>query len=115
MAANRAGEGHENRVPRAPLVHGFQLASPPLEQFEAAAAVADFVTQIVGPAAIGVDVVKIPVQSFGQQKTYDVEILVVVGGQPAGIRLGIFQRPSFAKRFRRIYELGWRKEHERRL
>jgi hypothetical protein len=48
--------------------------------------VADFVAEVVGPAAEGVDVVEILVEVFRQQEADDVEVLVVVGGEPAGVR-----------------------------
>ena len=71
-------------------VHGVEFAAPPLQQAQAFAAIADLVAQIVGPAAVRVDVVEILVQALGQQEADDVEILVVMGGQPAGVgeRLG---------------------------
>ena len=53
------------------------------------AAIADFVAQVVGPAAVGVDVVEILVQALGQQEADHVEVLVMVGGQPARVGCGL--------------------------
>ena len=59
------------------------------EQAQALGAVADLVAQIVGPAAEGVDVVEILMQPLGQQEADDVEILVMMRGQPARVLLGL--------------------------
>ena len=66
-------------------VHRVQFVAPPREQAQALGGIADLVAQIVGPAAEGVDVVEILVQALGQQEADDVEIFVVVGGQPARV------------------------------
>ena len=70
---------------RAARVHRVQFAAPPAEQAQALARVADLVAQIVRPAAERVDVVEILMQALGQQEADDVEIFVVMGGQPAGV------------------------------
>ena len=77
-----------------------------VEQAQAFGAVADLVAQIVGPAAIGVDVVEILVQALGQQEADHVEIFVVVGGQPARVGFGFGGGVSLAERFGRPDELG---------
>ena len=77
-----------------PAVHLVQLLAPPAEQAQTLLLVADLVAQIVGPAAEGVDVVEILVQALGQQEADDVEILVVMGGQPARVGFGFRRRCS---------------------
>ena len=62
-----------------------QFAAPPCEQAQALRGIADFVAQIVRPAAEGIDVVEILMQPLGQQEADHVEILVVMGGQPARV------------------------------
>ena len=49
---------------------------------------AHLVAQIVGPAAIGVNVVEILVQALGQEEADHLEVLVVMGSQPAGVGFG---------------------------
>jgi hypothetical protein len=51
-----------------------------VEQFEGPLRIGDFVAEIVGPAAVGVDVVEMLVEFFGEKPGDYVEILVVVGG-----------------------------------
>ncbi len=72
---------------------------PPIEQFQRARRAGNFVTEIIGPAAIRIDVVKMLVQRFGEKPRYDVEILVVVSRQPARVLLRHFER---AARLRRV-------------
>ena len=81
-------------------VHRFQLVAPPAEQAQALGRVADLVAQIVRPAAEGIDVVEILMQPLGQQKTDDVEIFVMMGGQPARVLLGFGLGVSAAQRLR---------------
>jgi len=45
-------------VPRLTFVASVEFALPPIEEFERAICIWDFVAEIVGPAAIGVDVVE---------------------------------------------------------
>ena len=66
-------------------VHRLQFAAPPCEQPKTFGRVADFIAQIVGPAAERIDVVEILMQALGQQKADDVEIFVVMGRQPARV------------------------------
>ena len=60
---------------------------PPAEQFERACRVGDFVAEIVGPAAIGVYVVEMLMEVLRQQPGHNVEIFVVMRGEPAGVFL----------------------------
>jgi hypothetical protein len=69
-------------------IHGGQLLAPPGQEAQAFGRRAHFVAQIVGPAAIGVDVVEILMQALGQQEADDLEVLVVVRGEPAGVGFG---------------------------
>ena len=66
-------------------IHGTEFPAPPFEQAEAFGGVADFVAEIIAPAAIGIDVVEILVEFPGKQEADDMEILVVFGGEPAGV------------------------------
>ena len=88
-----AAQRNENRMLRLAGIHPIQFVPPPFEQAQTFFRIADFVGQIVGPAAIGVDIVEILVQMFGQQETDDMEIFVVMGGEPAGVLFGFGCRP----------------------
>jgi hypothetical protein len=63
--------------------------------------VADLVAQIVGPAAKGVDVVKVLMEPLRQQGAGDVEILVVVAREPARVGLGVSGAPAVGLRLAR--------------
>ena len=60
---------------------------PLVQQLERAGGIGNFVAQIVGPAAVGVDIVEMLVQARGQQPGDHVEIFVVMRGQPARVAL----------------------------
>ena len=62
-----------------------QMRFPPVQQGQAPLRVARLVGQVVGPAAIGVDIVEMLPQAPGQQPTGDGEILVVPPGQPPAV------------------------------
>src|ERR1700722_7534597 len=65
-----------------------EFALPPIKQFEGSLFFRDFVTEIVGPAAIGVDIIEMLVKIFREQPRDYVEILVVMRGEPARVLLG---------------------------
>ena len=83
------------------------VLAPPAEQPQAFGRVADLVAQIVRPAAEGVDVVEILMQALGQKKADDVEVFVVMGGQPARVLLGFRWRVRAAQRLGRIDIAPW--------
>jgi len=58
---------HEYGMRRPSEVAGVQLALPPIEEFQGARGSRNFVAEIVRPAAIRIDVVKMLVQLFGQE------------------------------------------------
>ena len=60
------------------------------------ARVADLVAEVVRPAAERIDVVEILVQMLGQQKADDVEIFVMMSGEPAGVGERLRQAPGAA-------------------
>ncbi len=70
---------------RLALVALVQQILPPIEQGEAAAGIAGFVGQIVGPAAVGVDVADMLPQPPRKEPAGDHEILVVPVGQPPAV------------------------------
>ena len=77
---DRFAEGDKNCVGGMAFVAGIEFALPPIEEFEGAIWVGDFVAEIVGPAAVGVDVVEMLVEFFGEKPGHYVEIFIVVGG-----------------------------------
>ena len=88
------GQGDENRMARIALVAGVEFGLPFIEQGQGGRGVADFVAQIVGDAAVGVDVEEILAQVFGQKPGGDGKILVVGAGQVAAVFVGFFERGS---------------------
>jgi len=53
-----------------------------MEQIQGTRCIGNFVSEIISPAAVGVDVVEMLVQRFGEEPRYDVEIFVVMRRQP---------------------------------
>jgi len=65
-----------------------QFRSPPVQQFQRPGRVAHFVAQVVRPAAVCIDVVKMLVQIFWQQPRDKGKILVMRRGERFAIGLG---------------------------
>ena len=63
---------------------------PPIEQLESASGFGDFIAKIVGPAAIGVQIVEMLVEVGGEKPGSYIEIFVVMSGEPAGVFLSFF-------------------------
>src|SRR2546428_4156492 len=76
------------------FVAGVQLALPPMEQIQSARRFGNFIAKIIGPTAVGVEVVEMLVQRFGEEPRYDIEIFVVMRGQPARVFLRFFHRAT---------------------
>ena len=86
-------------------IHGIQFLPPPSQQAETFARIANLVAQVVGPAAKSVDVIKILMQLFGQQKSHYMEIFVVPGGQPASVLFRLRGSVDIAQGFLRLNEV----------
>ncbi len=107
MPVDRAAQSDEHRMAGAPGVHLIQLLAPPGQQAQALLLVADLIAQVVGPAAEGVHVIEILVQALGQQKADDVEVLVVMGGQPARVSFRVGDVVAGGHGLRRAHEVRW--------
>ena len=70
------------------MVAVVEFALPPIKQFQGALFLRDFVAEIVGPAAISVDIIEMLVKIFREQLRDYVEIFIVMRGEPARVRLG---------------------------
>ena len=68
-----------------------QLRPPPGEQLERLVSVFDFIPEIVGPAAEGINVIKVLTQFPRQRPGDDREILVMSQGYPAAIGVCLVQ------------------------
>ena len=90
--ANGLGQRNKHRMTRAAFVAGIEFATPQIEQRQRLRGVANFVAQIVGDAAVGVDGMKVRTQRLGQKPRGDVEILVVRLGQPLAPGARFFER-----------------------
>src|SRR5208282_848389 len=64
---DRFTQGNEDGMRGLAFVAGIQFSLPPVEQFERTGGVRDFVAEIIGPAAVGVDVVEMLVKRFGEK------------------------------------------------
>ena len=85
-------ERDKHRMVDPARVAGAQLPLPPVEQIEAARVFVDFIGQIVGPAAVGIDRVKMRPQSPRQEPAGDVKILVVRVGKAPTVSLALGER-----------------------
>src|SRR5690606_10756430 len=80
------------------LVHRPQLAAPPVEEFERPDGVADFVAQVVGPSAEGVDALERRAMLAGREPGDDAEVLVMRGGEPRAVLQRLPPRDGFRPR-----------------
>src|SRR5437899_9042890 len=85
---DRLVEGDHDRMPGLAFVAAEQLVTPPVQQVESPLAAACFVGEIVGPAAIGIDGMKMPQQIAWQEQRGDREVLVMRAAQPTAIDMG---------------------------
>ena len=74
-------QGDHDRMARLAIVAAAQFLAPPLQQRQGLLAPFGLIAQVVGPAAIGVDRVKMPQQPPRQQQRGDGEVLVMRPGQ----------------------------------
>ena len=81
-------ERDEDRVTLFSGITVEQFRSPPVQQFQRPGRVAHFVAQVVRPAAVCIDVVKMLVQIFWQQPRDKGKILVMRRGERFAIGLG---------------------------
>ena len=85
-----------------------QLGLPPVQQLERAGGAGDFVAQVVGPTAVGIDIVEMLMQAARQQPGNDIEVFVVVRGQPAGVVLRLRGRAASGRQMAADFEFDWR-------
>ena len=78
---------NEHRMPRLARIHGVEQPRHQASSRRAFGLIADLVAKIVSPAAERIDVVEVLVQPLWEQEADDVEVLVVVGRQPARVLL----------------------------
>src|ERR1700733_8736037 len=71
-----------------------QFKVPLIQEGDGSFRIRNFVSQVIGPAAISIQVVKMLVQTARQQPGNDVEILVMMRGEPASVSLGLRNRAS---------------------
>ncbi len=94
----RLAQRDEHRMGWLAFVASIQLMFPPGEQFQRARRIGNFVAKIVGPAAVGVDVVEMLMQGLGEEPRNDVEIFVMVRRKPARVPFGYFGRAAGLRR-----------------
>ena len=92
FVTDRLTKRDENRVCWLAFVAKIEFGVPPVEKFEGARGVRNFVAKVVGPTAVGVDIVKMLVKFLRQQPRNDIEIFVVMRGKPFGELPGSLRR-----------------------
>jgi hypothetical protein len=98
---------NEYGVRRVTFIAGVELFIPPVEQFQSALCIGNLVAQIIGPAAVGVEIIEVLVQFLRQEPTGDVEIFIVVGGEPARVLLRGLRRTARRRGILRDFEFAW--------
>ena len=78
-------------MPGRPVVASIEFAFPFVEQLHRYGGVAGFVGEIVGDAAVSVNIIEMLPQALRQEPCRDGEILVVVARQPLAISVSILQ------------------------
>ena len=81
-------ESYEYRMLRSAVVAGVEFALPLIEEFERGGGVSDFVAEIVGDAAVGVDVEEMLAQAAGKEPAGDGEIFVMRAGEAGAVFTG---------------------------
>lgn len=84
---NGFAQSDEDGMSGLAFVAGVEFAFPPMEELESASGIFYFIAEVVRPSAISVDIIKMLVKAFWQEPGDDVEILVVMRGEPARISL----------------------------
>ena len=77
-----------------PAYISLQFFVPRIQQLQRDFRIGNFIAQIVGPAAIGIDIVKMLVQAPRQQPGDHIEIFVVVRRQPTRVTARLFGADS---------------------
>ena len=109
-------QGNKNRVQRllavAPAVP--QVFFPRAEKLERTRGILDFVADVVRPAAVGVDIVKMLMQAAREEPGNDAKIFVVMCGEPARVALGFGDAATQRRQAAGNFEFG-RRQHIRSL
>ena len=90
--ANRVRQGNEHGVRDFAAIGCIQLLLPPGQQSQGLGARTALVGQIVGPAAICIDIAQMLVEMPREQSADDCEILIVAPREAAAILAGIGER-----------------------
>src|SRR5713101_3592843 len=72
---------------RAAFIAGVELRFPLVEQDQRCLVITGFVSEIVGDAAVGIDVEEMLAQALGQKPRGNRKVFVMRAGQPLTIRL----------------------------
>ena len=91
---NGLPQSDEYWMRRFAFVAKIKFTLPPIEELESPHGIRDFVTKIVGPPAVRVDVVEMLVKGFREKPGDYVEVLVMMCGEPVCVLLGCFRRAA---------------------
>ncbi len=87
--ADGPGQGYEHGMARAAVVAGIEVGFPFVEEEKRGLGVAGFVSEVVGDAAVGVNVVKMLAQALGKEPSGDGEIFVMGAGEALAVFVGV--------------------------
>src|SRR5690348_1580180 len=102
--ARGRGKGHQNRMGGRAAEGALDFLVPGIEKLGGAPGVGDFVAKIVGPAAVSIDIVEMPVKARRKQPGNDAKIFVMMRGEPARVALRFGQRTAFGREGSRDFQ-----------
>ena len=79
---------------RAAVIAGVEFGFPFVEQEKRSLSVAGFVSEVVGDAAVGINVVEMLAQALGKKPGGDGEIFVMRAGEAFAVGVGVRLRGS---------------------
>ena len=82
-------ESHEDGMRRPARVAPIEFLLPAVQQLERAQGAGYFVAQVIGPTAVGINVIEMPAQAARQEPSGYVEVFIMVRRKPAGVGLGL--------------------------
>ena len=91
---NGLPQSDEHWMRRFAFVAEVEFTLPPIEKLKGAHRIGDLVAEVVGPAAVSVDIAKMLMQGLGKEPGDYVEVLVMMRGEPMRIFLSRFGRAA---------------------
>ena len=102
----------KNRMRGLAFIAGVKFALPPIEKLKRPQGVGNLVAEVIGPAAVGVDIVEMLMKRFGKEPGNNIKILVVMRGEPARVLLRSGGRAPRLGHVAHDFEFAWKKHQK---